>query len=93
MTAFHQIATICSICLTVITFLLTFAHLMPTEDDKLAADGSKVVSNKNRNARIAKLICKIGNVTVTVMAFLQIFYSDLHFDIGEDIDDYLGKDN
>ena len=31
-------------------------------------------------------------MAATVLAFLQIFISDLHFDIAEDIDEYLGID-
>ena len=39
--------------------------------------------------KFALLVCKTANVALTVLAFLKIFISDLHFDIKDDINDYM----
>lgn len=78
LTAFHALAGVCSVCIVVNTFLLTFAHCMAvdTEEKKSKQSG-------------ALIVCKLANVVLTVLAFLQIFYADLHFDIGDDITAYM----
>ena len=58
LTAFHEFASICATIMVVNTFLLTFAHLLPTETE---ADRTK--------AQGAKLILKLVNVATTIIGF------------------------
>ena len=79
MTSFHAYAALNSTLLIVLALLLTAAHCMK--------DNGEVASDRKR---VLLIILKCCNVGLTVAAFIQLFNSDLHFDIAEDIDDYLG---
>jgi len=78
LTSFHEFMTICSIILFCFTFLLIIAHMLP--DD---TEGKKTAK------RLLIFICKLANVVLTILAFIQIFISDWSFDIKEDMEEYL----
>ena len=77
--SFHEFTAICGICVVVLTFLMTIAHILPEN-----TEGQKT------GKRFFKFICKVGNVALTVLAFFQIFISDMSFDIKGDIEAWVG---
>ena len=79
MTSFHAYAALNSTLLICLALLLTAAHCMK--------DNGEVASNRKR---LLLIILKCCNVGLTVVCFIQLFNSDLHFDIADDLDDYLG---
>ena len=89
MTAFHEFAAICCICLWVVTVWLVYWHM---QEETIITDnknGSKEA--KNDKKRLALIIGKFANVALTVLAFFQILISDLGFDIAEDVEEALGS--
>ena len=89
--AFHAFASICATCLVVNTFLLTIAHILPEHSQKELEERENAGANAQPKRKfgvkkLALLICKTANIALTVLAFLQIFISNLHFDIKADID-------
>ena len=77
MTSFHEFMAICSIVLQVISWILILGHFLP-ESSEAMKNGKKFLI----------LVSKIGVVTCTILAFIQIFISDGSFDIQEDLVDY-----
>ena len=37
--------------------------------------------------------CKVANVTLTILAFMSLFISDMYFDIAEDLKEYATENN
>ena len=77
MTSFHEFSVICTIGVLAVTFMLTFAHSLPEKTD----------AQQNRKLFL-KIVCKIANVALTVLAFFQLFISDFYLDVGDDLEEY-----
>ena len=75
--AFHEFAAICSCVVVALTFVFTYIHAMSEETE----------AQRNRKHWLL-LMCKVANVTCTILGFIQIFNADMYFDIGEDIAAY-----
>ena len=76
-TSFYEFLAICSTILVIFTFFFAFAHSMNATTE----------AEVNRK-RYILLLCKIVNVTLTIIAFVCLFISEFSFDIGEDITNY-----
>ena len=73
-TAFHEFSAICSVVLVLLPFAFTFAHSRPVTNE----------ASKSKKHWIL-LICKLANVVLGVLGFIQLFSADMYFDIAEDI--------
>ena len=77
LTSYHEFAVFMTAGLLAVTVLLTLAHAMPSKTD----------AEKKRKLFMT-LVCKIANVGITVLSFFQLFVSDFHFDIADDVAEY-----
>ena len=83
-TAFHEFSAICASIVVGLSFVFAFAHSRPDDD---------VATQKKRPKFWILLICKIANVTLTIIGFITLFQSDMYFDIAEDIKEYAAANN
>lgn len=81
MTAFHEFAFFTSMVLVANTFILSVMTMLPNDP---------VTKKRTTLKRFWIIICKLTNVVLVVLAFIQIFISDHSFDIKDDLELYLG---
>ena len=82
MTAFHEFMTICSCVLFGVTFAMVFAQML-----------SETTEKQKNFKKFLVLIFKLANVTLTILAFIQLFISDGSFDIAEDLTAFIEQQN
>ena len=67
MTAYHEFAAICSVCLWVVTGWLIYWHMQDETITKEDQNGKKVL--KNENKRRGLILGKFANCVLTILAF------------------------
>ena len=67
MTAFHEFAAICSVCLWVTTVWLIYWHMQDETITKEDKNGVK--ESKNEKKRFSLILGKIANVAITILGF------------------------